>query len=243
MTRTATLRRHDRQRLLHGGIQRGQLVDVGLHLRVDSGGIDPLDLGELDTERLDGAHHTRRIGPDVGVVAGVLVALLRGAFLLVIVVVVELEQLDVIGELEHRCTRRLDLLDDVDHPFFESSAVDDEQVGVLHRLGLLRRRCEVMRIGTDRHDHLDLGQVADRLGHDVAQDVGGDHDRRQLPIGRGRGARCFDRVGRGDGLGGIGRCVVRAAGGGQNSQGADHRNPNWSENLSHSTKLEASTRH
>ncbi len=101
-------------------------------------------------------------------------------------VAVELEQLDVIGELEHRRARRLDLLDDVDHPLFESGTVDDEQVGVLHRLGLLRRGGEIMGIGADRHDHLDLGQVTDGLGHDVAQDVRGDHDLRQLTVGRRR---------------------------------------------------------
>ena len=103
---------------------------------------------------------------------------------LLVVIAVELEEFDVVGELEDGRSGRLDLLDDVDHALFESGAVGDEQVGVLHRLGLLRRRCEVMRVGADGHDHLDLGQVADRLGHDVAEDVRGDHDPRQLAIGR-----------------------------------------------------------
>jgi hypothetical protein len=54
----------------------------------------------------------------------------------VAVIAVELEQLDVIGELEDTCAGGFHLLDDADHPLLEPGTVHDQQVGVLHRLGL-----------------------------------------------------------------------------------------------------------
>ena len=42
---------------------------------------------------------------------------------------------------------------------------------------------EVVRVGSERHDHLDVGEVADHLGHDVAEDVRGHHDRRTVVVG------------------------------------------------------------
>ena len=90
-------------------------------------------------------------------------------------------QLDVVGERERRRRRGRSMTSAM--PCLEAGAVDDEQVGVGHRLGLARRRRELVGIGADRHDHLDVGLVADDLAHDVAEDARGDDDVRPLVAG------------------------------------------------------------
>ena len=101
-------------------------------------------------------------GVVVIVVAGVLVGVLAAA---------DVAQGDVVGDGERRRAVGGRAVDDPGHALLEPGAVDHEQIGVLHRLGLAGRGRELVRVGPDRHDHVDVRLVADELPCDIAQDA------------------------------------------------------------------------
>jgi hypothetical protein len=154
--------------LLKGvGVGGGAIAHAGL-----------LELGVLDEgvgERLDHWDHARRIGPDVRILV---------------------QQGRVLRCGEHRCAGIGGLVDGVLQAVLEALAVDHHQRRVRHRLHLAGRRSELVGIGADREQDLDLGSVADDLAHDVAQDRGRHHDRRPV-VARALGvaARRQDRGG------------------------------------------------
>ncbi len=71
--------------------------------------------------------------------------------------------------------------------FLETQSVRDEEIGVVERRRLLGGDLERVRVGVGLHESGHVRLVAGDLGHDVTQDVRGDHDLR-LVVGGARGA-------------------------------------------------------
>ncbi len=113
------------------------------------------------------------------------------AMVIVTVVVVatfaELDRRHRADRLVHGDTVGLGALDHIEKPFFEAATVDDQDRCGLHLRDLLGRGLEVVRVGADRHDRDDVDGAAGQLGDDVTEDVGGDHDGRQIAALAGAG--------------------------------------------------------
>ena len=221
MTSTGVGVGHRRQRLLDLGVEGGQLGQVGVGGPAEGGGVDAVDLRQPFGQGAGGGGHLAGVGPQVGVdvvlvvpvaVAAELVALAlavgpgvlvagRGGGpggLLALVLLGEGQQLDVVGDGEDRRAVGLDRLDDPLHALLEVGAVDDDEVGPGHVVGLARRQARLVGVGAPRHEHVDRRLVAHEVLDHVAEHGRRDDDRgavtgragaaaarRQRPAGQG----------------------------------------------------------
>ncbi len=110
----------------------------------------------------------------------IIVIILVGMIIVIILALAVLDRADRRQGLESRHAVALGRLDHIEDALLEAAAVDDQRIGVVQLGHLLGRRLEVVGIDAHRHQRDDLDVVAgDRLD-DVAEDVGGDDDRRHL---------------------------------------------------------------
>ncbi len=134
--------------------------------------------------------HRHRVDPEMRVVTLVLVVVLLACLLGVLAsllvrvlhAVTELAHLDVVGGLEHGHAVGLGRLDGIGQRLLEIEAVGHHQVRVAELLDVLRRRLVVVGIDAVRHQHLDLGDVAEQIRHHRAEHRVGHHHRRQGSI-------------------------------------------------------------
>jgi len=142
------------------GVERVQLSDIRVDPIAERGRVEIGDLvRQLVGDQRRRLAHANRIGEQVGVV-----------------LTVERKRLDRVGGGDHLHAVALRRIDRVHQARFEPEAVDDEGVRLPHGVRLLGRGGEVMGVDARRHDHLDLGLVADEVSHHITQDVRGHHD-------------------------------------------------------------------
>ena len=112
---------------------------------------------------------------------------------LLVATLAELDGVDRIDCIKRRNSFVTGCVDHIQQALFEVRTVHDQCIGRIHGDDLLRRCLKVMRIGANRHDGDDLCRITHDGLHNVSEDIGGDHDRRQRHSVRQAGSTIGDR--------------------------------------------------